>query len=835
MSLLLTGAVPALTTASLYLYKVLVDDVLTPHDFRLFIPVAALYLAITVVQGVVTWIDEYLTAWVGERFVLNLRVNLFTHMQRLSLGFFERRQLGDMMSRLGSDVSTIETLVVTGVNMVLTYTFQVIFYAGMLFFLDWRLALAALIAAPGFLAVARSLSGRIQASARELRRRSGTIGAVAEESLSNLALVQAYDRQNDEAARYRRENQGAFSAQMVAIRLEALFGPLSDLVELIGVLAVMGFAVYELASGRITLGGLLVFVAYLSQLYGPVAGFGGLWNEMSSAKAGAERIIEILDQEPAVVDPVDPAPLTRAQGVLALQGVAFTYPDTERPALSDIDLRIAPGEKIAVVGASGAGKTTLTKLLLRFYDPDEGRITLDGRDIRGLSLSDLRRNVAAVLQETLVFDGTIADNIRWGRPDATDDDIERAARAADVHRFVQDLPDGYATRVGQRGRLLSGGQRQRLAIARAMIRDAPVLLLDEPTTGLDAESSERVLVPLRRLMAGRTTLMISHNLLTVTDADRIVVPRQRPDHRGRHARRAAGPEPGVCPALPPAQPGRRAAAHRLRRTALDGPSPRHRRPPFRWVARCSGARPGTPLRGRPAAAVRGRPATPAPEPVTGAVPTIALPTAAALHTAALPHDQPCPTASPAHDSAADGHPGDDRLPDGHPGDDRAARTVALAAAVRSAGHGLVRPGPADDPVPAPPDRPRTAQGSAAHVRRSPAVPGAGAGHPLHRLGTACSRGTCPRTGSRVPPSARRALSLDGTGVDRAALINRTRMDRARTLEPWCPLPCGPRQARSTPPSTSSPAGRSSPSPAQACRPTPASRTTAAPRRPSAPR
>src|SRR4051812_36256328 len=239
-SLLLTGAVPALTTASLYLYKVLVDEVLTPHDFRLFIPVAALYLGLTVVQGVVTWIDEYLTAWVGERFVLNLRVDLFTHMQRLPLGFFERRQLGDMMSRLGGDAGAIETVVVTGVNMALTYTFQVIFFAGMLFYLDWRLALAALVAAPGFLAVARGLSGRIQGAARELRRRSGSISAVAEESLSNLALVQAYDRQSDETARYRRGKQGGLAAPMGAVPLAAPFGPPSGPGAGVGGLVVMG-------------------------------------------------------------------------------------------------------------------------------------------------------------------------------------------------------------------------------------------------------------------------------------------------------------------------------------------------------------------------------------------------------------------------------------------------------------------------------------------------------------------------------------------------------------------------------------------------------------------
>ena len=368
-SLLLTGAVPVLSTASTYLYKVLVDDVLTPHDFGPFPLVAGLYLGITVAQGVMTWIDEVLTAWVGERFVLNLRVDLFAHLQRLSLGFFERRQLGDIMTRLGGDVSEIETLVLTGVNMTLTYAFQIALFTGMLFYLDWRLALASFVAAPGFLLIARVLSRRIQAAARELRRRSGSIGAVAEESLGNLALVQAYDRQTDETDRYRAENQGVFAAQMVAIRLEGLFGPLSSLVEVIGVLLVMGFAVWELARGRLTLGELLVFVAYL------------------------------------------------------------TYPDTDRPALSGVDLRIAPGEKVAVVGGSGAGKTTLTKLLLRFYDPDAGQVLLDGRDLRHLRLSDLRRNVAVVLQETLVFDATIAENIRWGRPDATDAEVERAARA----------------------------------------------------------------------------------------------------------------------------------------------------------------------------------------------------------------------------------------------------------------------------------------------------------------------------------------------------------------------------------------------------------------------
>ncbi len=523
LSLLLIPISPALATASVYLFKVLVDDVLTPHDYHLFVPVALAYIGLTVAGGLVSFVDEYLTAWVGERFVTLLRVRLFAHLQRLSVGWFERRQLGDVISRLTGDISAIEQLVLTGVNMTLTYTFQLIFFAGTMFFLNWQLTLASFIAAPAFLLLSRAFSRRIQAASRERRRRSGSITAVAEENLGNIPLVQAYDRADHEVERFAEENRAAFSAQMLAIRLEALFGPFSSLVECIGVLTVMGVAIYELAQGAITLGGLLAFLAYLSQLYGPVQGFAGLSNTVFAASASAERIIELLDESPAVAEMEHPRRLGRATGAIRFEKVWFTYDGTERPALRGVDLRLTPGRKIAIVGASGAGKSTLTKLLLRSYDPDHGRVTLDGRDLRELSLTDLRRNLSAVLQETLVFDGTIAENIRWGKPDATDAEVRAAAKAADADGFIMRLDSGYDTRVGQRGRLLSGGQRQRLAIARAMIRDAPVLLLDEPTTGLDAASGQRVLAPLRRLMAGRTTIIISHDLLTVTDADEIVV------------------------------------------------------------------------------------------------------------------------------------------------------------------------------------------------------------------------------------------------------------------------------------------------------------------------
>jgi ATP-binding cassette subfamily B protein len=524
ISLLLVCVSPFVDTAQIWMFKLFIDDVLTPRNFHAFPPLAAAYLGIAVVQGIGSFSDEVLSAWLGERFVLDLRTRVFEHLHRLSVDFFDRRQLGDTLSRLTSDIDAIEQLVLSGVTRTLSYGFEIVLFAGALFYLNWQLALASMLAAPAFALGARYFSGRIKNASREQRRRSGSVTAVAEESLGNTALVQAYDRRAAETQRFHRENLGRFAAEMAAIRLEALFRPLVELLEVVGVVLVVGVGVWLLQHDRITLGGLLVFVTYLTRLYSPIRGTGRLSNTVYAASASAERIIDLLSHQPDIRDPVEPriVPPGQTAGTVVFDAVSFTYPGATRPTLDAISFTATAGQKIALVGASGAGKSTVGKLLLRFYDPDSGRITLDGCDLRDLQLASLRGNMAVVLQETLVFDGTVRDNILWGKPDATEAEVVAAAIAADAHEFISGLPDGYDTRIGQRGRLLSGGQRQRLAIARAMIRDAPVLLLDEPTTGLDAASAQRILAPMRRLMSGRTTLIISHNLLTVTDADQIL-------------------------------------------------------------------------------------------------------------------------------------------------------------------------------------------------------------------------------------------------------------------------------------------------------------------------
>jgi ATP-binding cassette subfamily B protein len=515
--------VPAVVGARLYMGKLVIDGVLVPADLTPLLWIVPISAGLTLAALALGFCQGYLSTWIGERFLLSLRTNFFRHLQGLSMDFFERRRLGDILARVTGDTAAIESFVLSGVADALSSVVKIVLFAGALFYLDWRLALVTLFFAPAVALLARSFSRLIKRATREKRRRAGAYTAIAEESLANIPLVQAYNRQELETERFHREGLGAFAATMVMTRAKLFFAPLVELAQSVSTMGVVVLGTLALADGRMSLGGLYLFLAYVSQLYAPVRSLAALYNSIAGVSASADRVIEFFKEQPTVIDREHAHQLSRARGLIEYNGVSFRYPGTTRDALADISLQVQPGETVALVGHSGAGKTTMVKLLLRFYDPTVGGIHLDDRDLRDLQVKSLRDNIAVLLQETLIVDGTIRDNILYGRPDASEQDVLEAAVAADAHQFISSLPDGYETVVGEKGRRLSGGQRQRVAIARAMIRDAPVLVLDEPTTSLDAESGHRILEPLRRLMRQRTTMIISHNLATVREVDRIIV------------------------------------------------------------------------------------------------------------------------------------------------------------------------------------------------------------------------------------------------------------------------------------------------------------------------
>lgn len=523
VGLIFAVIIPAIEAVEIYLFKLVVDDVLVPRDLDPLLLIVAAYVGLTLLGGLINFGDDYVATWVGERFLMRLRKRVYSHVQGLSLDVLDRRPLGDLISRLTSDIQAIESFVLAGVGVALSAVVRLLIFGGALFYLQWKLALAALVVAPLFFVAARYFSGLIKHTAREKRRRSGSLSSVAEEGLANAALVQAYDRQEQEVDRFQRENEGILQAELASTRIGGVFTPIVDLIELAGAMLVILLGTLALTNGDLTLGGLLVFLAYLTRLYGPVRELSSLSNTIFAAAAGAERVIELLEEKPTVVDRVDARSLGRATGTVELRDVTYRYPGATDDALHGVSLSARPGETLALVGASGAGKSTVARLLLRFAEPTGGALTLDGHDLRELKLASLRTNVGILLQETLLFDGSVRQNIAYGKPDASQEEIESAATVAGAHEFVTGLPGGYDAPVGQRGRRLSGGQRQRVAIARALLRDTPVLVLDEPSTGLDAAARRALSEPLRRLMRDRTTIMISHDLVTAREADSIAV------------------------------------------------------------------------------------------------------------------------------------------------------------------------------------------------------------------------------------------------------------------------------------------------------------------------
>jgi len=458
----------------------------------------------------------------GQRAIFNLRRDLFAHMQRLSLSFHRRQKTGDLIARLGGDIQTLQDLVVTVGTGLFAQLLTIAGMTAIMLMIDWRFAVVVIAVAPLLLFIVHSYSTRLRLAFRRARSKEGELWSKAQEIISNVHVVQAYGREPHEDNRFAEQAEQSLGATLEASELLLQFAPLVGLVMAMATGAVVWYGASQVLSGRITAGELLVFLAYLRGMADPVRQFSKMGGIVGKSSVAAERLGDVFSEESEIREPSNPVVPNSCRGELEFRSVSFNYGAGDM-VLRSISFRAEPGQTIALVGSTGAGKTTLVSLVPRFHDPVSGQVLLDGHDLRHLSLAFIRSRVALVLQEALLFHGTIWENMAYGRTGARREDAIAAAREAGIHDLIEGLPDGYDTLVGERGATLSGGQRQGISIARAMLRNAPIVILDEPTTGLDAFSERRVMEALRRLTSGRTTLIIAHRLATVTGADAILV------------------------------------------------------------------------------------------------------------------------------------------------------------------------------------------------------------------------------------------------------------------------------------------------------------------------
>ncbi len=538
--------------ATVIIFDVITNKVLVGHHLAGFWALAALWLGIAATAAVVMFAGEYLSALARERFLLRLRDSVFAHTQRLSLDFFKGSRLGDLMKRLIDDLEVIESLVCSGLAEAAAAAISLLLFAAAALVISWSLALLALGVAPLFLLASRGFSGRLARAAGQEREASGSITSAVEESLSNQALVQAFNRQPYQARRLHEEGVSWLRARMAESRLNAIYAPVMYVTETLCVLLVFGVGAWEVAGGRATLGGLLSLAILLTYIYPQVQALADYRAALAEGQASARRVAEIMEFTPAVADGSTVRNRVRGRGRIEFENVSFAYPGAGGPAVDGLSFTAGPGRVLAITGPSGAGKSTIARLLLRFYDPDRGRILLDGVDIRDLSLQTLRYNITLLQQENLLFTGTVQDNIGYGALGATQAQIRAAARAADADDFITGLPDGYLTPVGERGRLLSGGQRQRIALARAVLRDAPVLVLDEPTAGLDPASVGRLMPRLRAAMGDRAVILMTHNQALAAEADDVLTLGAAPHEATEPSRLSRSARPRLASLLPTA-------------------------------------------------------------------------------------------------------------------------------------------------------------------------------------------------------------------------------------------------------------------------------------------
>jgi ABC-type multidrug transport system fused ATPase/permease subunit len=517
---LLAATVTALLTP--YLAKLAIDDGIAARHVDMLAWIVFFFLLAGLANWATSYAQTYFTGWTGERILADLRNKLFRHLQRLSLGFYERNRAGVIISRLTNDVDALDQLVTDGVTTLVQSTLTLVGTAIFLFILDWKLALATLTIVPPLTAGTIWFRTRSARAYRAVRERLGLVTATLAEDISGIRVLQGFTREDASLRRFREINDHYRQANQQTVVLNGIYFPYVDLLSAISTVVVLGYGGYRYFEGSISEGTIFAFMLYVSNFFDPIQQLSQLYNTFLSATAALDKIMDVMDEEPQIVDAKDARDLPAAEGHVRFQGVRFGYGEGPE-VLHGLDLDVPAGTTVALVGHTGAGKSTIAKLLARFYDPREGRITIDGRDLREVTQRSLREQLGIVPQEGFLFAGNVTENIAFGKPGATPEEVVRAAQTVGAHEFILRLEDGYETQLQERGSRLSLGQRQLIALARALLADPRILILDEATSSVDIGTEQKIERALRVLLAGRTAFIIAHRLSTIRDADLIVV------------------------------------------------------------------------------------------------------------------------------------------------------------------------------------------------------------------------------------------------------------------------------------------------------------------------
>jgi ATP-binding cassette, subfamily B, bacterial len=519
------GALLAATFTGLlppFLAKLAIDEGIADGDLRMLTFIVLVFLFAGIANWATSYAQTYFTGWTGERILADLRNKLFKHLQRLSLGFYERNRAGVIISRLTNDVEALDQLVTDGVTTLVQSTLTLIGTAIFLFIIDWKLALATLTIIPPLTLGTIWFRTRSARAYRAVRERLGLVTATLAEDISGIRVVQAFTREEASMRRFRDINTHYRAANQETVVLNGIYFPYVDLLATISTAVVLGYGGYRYFDGSISEGTIFAFMLYISNFFDPIQQLSQLYNTFLSATAALDKIMDVMDEEPEILDRPGAIELPRVDGHVRFEGVRFGYGQGAE-VLHGLDLDVSAGTTVALVGHTGAGKSTIAKLLARFYDPREGRITIDSYDLRDVTQRSLREQLGIVPQEGFLFAGTVTDNIAFGKPGATSDEVIRAAQTVGAHEFIMRLEDGYETELQERGTRLSLGQRQLVALARALLADPRLLILDEATSSVDIGTERKIERALRLLLAGRTAFIIAHRLSTIRDADLIVV------------------------------------------------------------------------------------------------------------------------------------------------------------------------------------------------------------------------------------------------------------------------------------------------------------------------